>query len=54
MENKKYKIEHDRENCIACGACNVISPEFWILSKEDGKADVVNSIKTEAGYYQGI
>ena len=46
----KYKIEHDRENCIACGACAVLAPEFWILSKEDGKADVVNSTKTEDGY----
>ena len=41
----KYKIEHDRENCIACGACAVIAPEFWVLSKEDGKADAVNSVK---------
>jgi len=52
MEEKKsrYKIEHDRENCIACGACAVIAPEFWQLSKEDGKADIINSKKTEDGY----
>lgn len=52
QENKKsrYKIEHDRENCIACGACAVIAPGFWVLSKEDGKADVVGSNKTEDGY----
>ena len=42
MENKKYKIEHDRENCIACGACAAIAPEFWVLSKDD--------IKTDDGY----
>ena len=46
----KYKIEHDRENCIACGACVAITPEFWVISKDDGKADIINSIKTEDGY----
>lgn len=50
MENKKYKIEHDRENCIACNACSAVAPEFWVMSKDDGKADVVNSTKTEDGY----
>ena len=52
QENKKsrYKIEYDRENCIACGACAVLAPQFWVLSKEDGKADVVGSEKTEDGY----
>jgi ferredoxin len=50
MENKKYKIEHDRENCIACGACAVIAPEFWVLNKEDGKADIVNGSKDDDGY----
>jgi len=52
MENKKikYKIEHDRENCMACGACVAIAPKFWQLSKDDGKADVINSIKTDDGY----
>ena len=49
-ENKKYKIEHDRENCIACSACSAVAPEFWIMSEEDGKADVVNSTKTPDGY----
>jgi len=50
METKRYKIEHDRENCIACGACAVGAPEFWVMSKEDGKADVVNGTKDDDGY----
>jgi ferredoxin len=47
---KKYEIEHDRENCIACGACTVLAPKFWILNKKDGKADLVNRKKRGDGY----
>ncbi len=24
-----YKIEHDKPNCIGCGACAAVAPEFW-------------------------
>ena len=32
----KYKIEHDFEKCIGCGACVALCPDNWEL--EDGKA----------------
>jgi ferredoxin len=33
----KYKIEHKREDCIACAACWIECPEFWEQG-EDGKS----------------
>ncbi|RME54369.1 ferredoxin [Candidatus Woesearchaeota archaeon] len=38
----KYRIEHDRENCIACGSCWSICPEFWEQG-EDGKSLLKNN-----------
>jgi len=32
-----YKIEHDRENCIGCGACEGTCPDNWMM-KDDSKA----------------
>ena len=42
----KYKIEHDRPNCIGCAACAAVAPDFWIMS-EDGKSDIVGCKKRE-------
>ena len=37
----KYKIEHDRPNCIGCSACAAVSPEFWTMDEcNDGKSDI--------------
>lgn len=33
----KYKIIHNKNDCISCGACAMICPEFWTLD-EDGVA----------------
>ncbi len=38
----KFIIEHDRMNCIGCGACAAIAPEFWEMD-DDGKSDIKNS-----------
>lgn len=35
-----YKIDHDRPNCIGCGACAAVAPEFWEMSAFDGKSDI--------------
>ena len=43
---KKYRIEHDRPNCIGCAACAAVAPDFWTMS-EDGKSDIVGSVKKE-------
>ena len=43
-ESKKYEIEHDRVNCIGCGACATVAPSFWTMN-EDGKSDIVEGKK---------
>ena len=37
----KYRIEHDRPNCIGCSACAAVAPEFWTMDEgNDGKSDI--------------
>ena len=36
------KIEHDRQNCIGCGACAAICPDYWSM-EADGKSRVKNA-----------
>ncbi len=38
---KKYLLEHDRPNCIGCGACVAVASEHWDMNN-DGKADIIN------------
>lgn len=33
----KYKITHDRDKCIGCGACAAVCPDNWEM-KDDMKA----------------
>ena len=42
-----YTIDHDRPNCIGCGACAAVAPDFWEMSAFDGKSDVKGSEKEE-------
>lgn len=37
----KYKIEINREDCIACGTCYCLDTEHF-ESDEEGKAQVIN------------
>jgi len=39
-EKKKYKLEHDRPNCIGCGACVAVAPDHWEMH-DDGKSDII-------------
>lgn len=49
QESKRYKLEHDRPNCIGCAACAAIAPNFWEMH-EDGKSDIINCKKREDGW----
>ena len=43
LANKmKFKLEHHRQECIGCGACESVCPEFWKLA-DDMKADLKGS-----------
>lgn len=44
-------IIHFREKCIGCNSCAEISPEFWKMSKEDGKA-ILKEATEKKGIYQ--
>ncbi len=35
----KFKLEHDRDNCISCGSCWTICPDSW-EEGSDGKAQI--------------
>ena len=37
------KIIQYRNKCIGCGICNELQPDFWVMSKKDGKAILLNS-----------
>ncbi len=42
----KFKITHFKKDCISCGACAAINPDFWEMDDE-GLADLKGS--TEKG-----
>ncbi len=44
-----FRIEHDRPNCIGCGACAAVSPDFWEMSPVDGKSDLKESEHIKEG-----
>lgn len=45
-----YKIRHDRDHCIGCTACAAICPQFWEMSDEDGKSDIVGGALGSDGW----
>lgn len=42
----KHKITHFKKDCISCGACAAINPEFWEMD-EEGLAHLKNSQEKE-------
>jgi len=42
----KYTIEHDKPNCIGCGACAAVAPDFWSMA-DDGKSTIKGAKKTK-------
>jgi len=41
---EKHTVLHFKKNCISCGACAVINPDFWEMDAE-GMADLKGSTK---------
>jgi len=41
----KYKIVHDRNSCIGCGACVASCQDFWSMD-DDGKPKLKNAKKS--------
>ena len=44
-----FKVLHDRPNCIGCGACAAVAPDFWEMSPVDGKSDLKESVHKKEG-----
>jgi ferredoxin len=49
----KSKILHVRKDCIGCGACAAINPEFWEMDDE-GLSHLKGSTKTSEGNEERI
>ena len=43
---EKMKVVHFKKDCISCGACAAISPEFWEMDP-DGLSTLKGSIKVD-------
>lgn len=48
---KSYLLQHDRPNCIGCGACAVVAPKFWVMN-DDGKSDIINGDHKANGWQE--
>ncbi len=48
---KKYKVEHDRPNCIGCGACCAVCPSRWEMG-EDGKSNFKGNPEIDEAEYK--
>ena len=44
---KKYKVVHQRNNCIGCISCSADCPQSWELDKSDGLARLKGSKQEE-------
>ncbi len=44
-----YKIIHERDKCIACGACAAVCPDNWKIAG-DGKSDPVKTEISDEEY----
>lgn len=45
----KFKLLHNRPDCIGCAACAAVAPDFWEMS-EDGKSDIKQCKKRPDGW----
>lgn len=43
-------IIHQRQKCIGCNYCVELSPEYWRMSKKDGKSVLMGS-KEKKGFW---
>lgn len=47
----KYKLEHNRPNCIGCGACVAINEKHWEMN-DDGKSGIRGGKKRSDGWQE--
>ena len=37
------RVTHYRYKCIGCAYCAEVAPEFWKMSEQDGKSDLLGA-----------
>jgi ferredoxin len=47
----RYKLEHNRPDCIGCGACAAVAPKFWEMN-DDGKSDIIKGSNRVDGWQE--
>ena len=48
------KIVHYRNKCIGCNSCVEYSPNNWKISSNDGKSDLIGSVKKKDTFVKKI
>ncbi len=48
------KLIHYRDKCIGCGVCQEMQPEYWRMSKKDGKATLIGAVRKKDIYIREI
>lgn len=48
------KLIQYRDKCIGCGVCHQWQPDWWRMSRKDGKATLVKGIKKNQTYVREI
>jgi len=43
-------LQHNKPECIGCGACTAIAPEFWVMNEAENKSDIKNCKTLENGW----
>lgn len=46
----KFTLQHNKPECIGCGACAAVAPEFWVMNENDNKSDIKDSKLLENGW----
>jgi len=46
----RYKLEHNKPECIGCGACAAVAPEFFVMDEAENKSDITDCKKLENGW----
>jgi len=48
------KILYYRDKCIGCNACVEFAPQFWRISEEDGKSDLIESRNVKGVFVRSV
>ncbi len=48
------KIIYYREKCVGCNTCVQLAPDYWTISKADGKAYLLFSEKRKKAYIRDL